>query len=65
MNIGDRVKIVHSAYEGDDLQAGKTGVIASYDPACDEYKVKLDNPVNPVYNRFDWEFDAEELEVIA
>lgn len=63
MNIGDRVKIVHTPYVANSLQVGKTGrVVRMMFGLVD---VVMDDGFPDGDGAVDWPFDPEELEVVA
>jgi hypothetical protein len=62
MNIGDRVKIVESAYVAEALQPGKTGRIVGLDFGL--VNVVMDTKHPDTSGDLDWPFDPFELEVI-
>lgn len=62
MNIGDRVKIVHSPYMAESLQVGKTGRVVSLD--FDLVNIITDDGHADGAGDLDWPFDPNEVEVI-
>lgn len=62
MKVGDRVKIVHSPYMAESLQAGRTGRIVGLDFGL--VNIVTDDGHADGAGDLDWPFDPQELEVV-
>lgn len=62
MNIGDRIKIIHSDYMAESLQVGRTGRIVGLDFGL--VNIVTDDGHQDSAGDYDWPFDPQELEVL-